>query len=177
MSLFQLLAGKKNCPPTTPMSPTTFMSWVSYCWFYTLLWVYGLHCTTVVGTKPQFFSQKTTPNSHQHVESNKPLSQDNIVSSRVHMTTNLWKSKHGCWCNIYFMADCVQLLAARKDVRQSTPLELMVPLHVLHLGDGDSTVTSTSASSMAPSSPPKWPRDYGPGKMLSFCFAAGMLGG
>uniref|UniRef100_A0A8C5QAH9 BED-type domain-containing protein n=1 Tax=Leptobrachium leishanense TaxID=445787 RepID=A0A8C5QAH9_9ANUR len=77
--------------------------------------------------KRHFFSRKAIPALYQHVEDNVMESLGKAVSSKVHVTLDTWSSKHGQGHYISFTAHWVTLIAAGRDPRRGSVLELVHP--------------------------------------------------
>uniref|UniRef100_A0A8C5MJE2 BED-type domain-containing protein n=1 Tax=Leptobrachium leishanense TaxID=445787 RepID=A0A8C5MJE2_9ANUR len=77
--------------------------------------------------KRHYFSRKAIPALYQHMEDNVIHSLGMAVSSKVHVTLDTWSSKHGQGRYISFMAHWVTLIAAGRDPRRGSVLELVHP--------------------------------------------------
>uniref|UniRef100_A0A8C5MHN7 BED-type domain-containing protein n=1 Tax=Leptobrachium leishanense TaxID=445787 RepID=A0A8C5MHN7_9ANUR len=77
--------------------------------------------------KRHYFSRKAIPALYQHVEDNVIESLAKAVSSKVHVTLDTWSSKHGQGRYISFTAHWVTLIAAGRDPRRGSVLELVQP--------------------------------------------------
>uniref|UniRef100_A0A8C5MAC7 BED-type domain-containing protein n=1 Tax=Leptobrachium leishanense TaxID=445787 RepID=A0A8C5MAC7_9ANUR len=75
--------------------------------------------------KRHYFSPKAIPALYQHVEDNVIQSLGKAVSSKVHVTLDTWSSKHGQGRYISFTAHWVTLIAAGRDPRRGSVLELV----------------------------------------------------
>uniref|UniRef100_A0A8C5LNF3 Reverse transcriptase domain-containing protein n=1 Tax=Leptobrachium leishanense TaxID=445787 RepID=A0A8C5LNF3_9ANUR len=77
--------------------------------------------------KCHYFSRKVIPALYQHMEDNVIESLGKAVSSKVHVTLDTWSSKHGQGRYISFTAHWVTLIAAGRDPRGGSVLELVHP--------------------------------------------------
>uniref|UniRef100_A0A8C5WG46 BED-type domain-containing protein n=1 Tax=Leptobrachium leishanense TaxID=445787 RepID=A0A8C5WG46_9ANUR len=106
--------------------------------------------------KSHYFSRKAIPSLYQHVEDNVIQSLGKAVSNKVHVTLDTWSSKHGQGCYISFTAHWVTLIAAGRDPRRGSVLELVHPARLQKAACMRSvcstTTTSPSSSSSSSSS-------------------------
>uniref|UniRef100_A0A8C5MB93 BED-type domain-containing protein n=1 Tax=Leptobrachium leishanense TaxID=445787 RepID=A0A8C5MB93_9ANUR len=99
--------------------------------------------------KRHYFSRKAIPALYQHVEDNVIESLGKAVSSKVHVTLDTWSSKHRQGRYISFTAHWVTLIAAERDPRRGSVLELVHPPHLQKaacMRSVCSTTTSPSSS-------------------------------
>lgn len=92
------------------------------------------------------FARKAIPSLHHHVEDNVTVSLDKGVSNSMHLTANMWFSKHGQGRHISFTAHWVTFLAAGMDAWQGLVLELVVPPHLRTDDDAAAPINSTPCS-------------------------------
>uniref|UniRef100_A0A8C5MMB6 BED-type domain-containing protein n=1 Tax=Leptobrachium leishanense TaxID=445787 RepID=A0A8C5MMB6_9ANUR len=78
--------------------------------------------------KRHYFSSKAIP--ARGIQYNVIESLGKAVSSKVHVTLDTWSSKHGQGRYISFTAHWVTLIAARRDPRRGSVLELIHPPHL-----------------------------------------------
>uniref|UniRef100_A0A8C5QYP1 BED-type domain-containing protein n=1 Tax=Leptobrachium leishanense TaxID=445787 RepID=A0A8C5QYP1_9ANUR len=103
--------------------------------------------------KRHYFSRKAIPALYQHVEDIVIESLGKAVSSKVHVTLDTWSSKHGQGHNISFTAHWVTLIAAGRDPRRGSVLELVHPPRLQKAACMRSVCsTNTSPSSSSSSS-------------------------
>uniref|UniRef100_A0A8C5PDV0 BED-type domain-containing protein n=1 Tax=Leptobrachium leishanense TaxID=445787 RepID=A0A8C5PDV0_9ANUR len=105
--------------------------------------------------KRHCFSRKAIPALYQHVEDNVMQSLGKAVSSKVHVTLDMWSSKHGQGRYISFTAHWVTLIAAGRDPRRGSVLELVHPPRLQNaacMRSVCSTTTTTTSSSSSSSS-------------------------
>uniref|UniRef100_A0A8C5W749 BED-type domain-containing protein n=1 Tax=Leptobrachium leishanense TaxID=445787 RepID=A0A8C5W749_9ANUR len=102
--------------------------------------------------KCHYFSRKAIPALYQHVEDNVTQSLGKAVSSKVHVTLDTWSSKHGQGRYISCTAHWVTLIAAGRDPRWGSVLELVHPPRLQKaacMRSVCSTTTSPSSSSFS----------------------------
>uniref|UniRef100_A0A8C5Q2H0 BED-type domain-containing protein n=1 Tax=Leptobrachium leishanense TaxID=445787 RepID=A0A8C5Q2H0_9ANUR len=102
--------------------------------------------------KRHYFSRKAIPALYQHVEDNVIQSLGKAVSSKVHVTLDTWSSKHGQGRYIYFTAHWVTLIAAGRDPRWGSVLELVHPPRLQKAACMRSVCSTTTTSSSSSSS-------------------------
>uniref|UniRef100_A0A8C5LV92 BED-type domain-containing protein n=1 Tax=Leptobrachium leishanense TaxID=445787 RepID=A0A8C5LV92_9ANUR len=102
--------------------------------------------------KRHYFSRKAIPALYQHMEDNVIQSLGKAVSNKVHVTLDTWSSKHGQGRYISFMAHWVTLIAAGRDPRRGSVLELVHPPCLQKAACMRSVCSTTSPSSSSSSS-------------------------
>uniref|UniRef100_A0A8C5LXF4 BED-type domain-containing protein n=1 Tax=Leptobrachium leishanense TaxID=445787 RepID=A0A8C5LXF4_9ANUR len=102
--------------------------------------------------KRHYFSRKAIPALYQHVEDNVIQSLGKAVSSKVHVTLDMWSSKHGQGRYISFTAHWVTLIAAGRDPRRGSVLELVHPPRLQKAACMRSVCSTTTTSSSSSSS-------------------------
>uniref|UniRef100_A0A8C5QQX2 BED-type domain-containing protein n=1 Tax=Leptobrachium leishanense TaxID=445787 RepID=A0A8C5QQX2_9ANUR len=97
--------------------------------------------------KRHYFSRKAIPALYQHVEDNVIQSLGKAVSSKVHVTLDTWSSKHAQGRYISFTAHWVTLIAAGRDPRRGSVLELVHPPRLQKAACMRSVCSTTTTSS------------------------------
>uniref|UniRef100_A0A8C5MBG2 Uncharacterized protein n=1 Tax=Leptobrachium leishanense TaxID=445787 RepID=A0A8C5MBG2_9ANUR len=102
--------------------------------------------------KRHYFSHNAIPALYQHVEDNVIQLLGKAVSNKVHVTLDKWSSKHGQGRYISFKAHWVTLIAAGRDPRRGSVLELVHPPRLQKAACMRSVCSTTTTSPSSSSS-------------------------